>query len=377
MKVQSHRGYTEVSWLKMKDFSSLDLCNHCPTIFIIESNLSHIFDSCFPSLKTDSSCTVIPVESSEQVKSIDFAAELLTSILETFGTPRHIVTFGGGTLQDLSGFLAGLYRRGIKWTFIPSTLLSMADSCIGSKISINVGNNKNQIGFFYPPTDIYICTELLQSISRREYLSGCGDILHYALQDPAIDPVYINYLPKIFLEPDFHHLDLIIKSTLQIKQRFISSDEFDCGYRRLLNLGHTFGHAIESSSSFKIPHGIAVIIGCSLAFHASLKYFSNFNPSLVTDHLKLINELLLAANSFINNILIDPEVLLTALSNDKKNLSPDSLALVLPSISSSSDYSLIVTNFQLSDIHSFVLDFLDPSSSFCLDRLSLPLISYE
>ena len=182
-----------------------------------------------------------------------------------------MVTFGGGVLQDISGFIASTIYRGVKWIFFPTTLLAQADSCIGSKTSINFEKSKNLIGTFYPPDKIYIDTNFLNTLKNDYFYSGVGEIIKFHLM---ADYKRYQLLKKFLASPNLKKSNIlkkIIKSTLLIKKSYFEGDELDLGRRNLLNYGHTLGHALESASNFKIPHGQAVIIGMGFANLLSLK----------------------------------------------------------------------------------------------------------
>ena len=331
MKFKSHRGITEVIFSRE---DSLDLgqfnCDCDNDIFIIDKNIESLFFS-FCKIEKSQINNIFFINTSEESKDIKNVTNLIQEILLTNKTPNKIISFGGGIIQDISGFCSSLIRRGIEWIFIPTTLLSMADSCIGSKISINVNSSKNQIGLLYPPQLIIIIPNLLKSLPHREYLSGAGDILHYALQEERISDIYLDILPTLFNKFDELRLLKVIEKTLSIKKFFIEKDEFDKSIRKSLNLGHSFGHAIEKASNFKIPHGIAVIIGCSLAYNYSIEV-KLIKRSLVYDHIELINKLLLASYKYWGDITIDFNELILGLKSDKKNKNPHNLNLILPVI---------------------------------------------
>lgn len=182
-----------------------------------------------------------------------------------------LVTFGGGILQDISGFIASTLYRGIKWAFIPSTLLAQADSCIGSKTSINFDDAKNLIGTFYPPDSIYIDTGFCLTLPKEHFNSGIGEIIKFHLMSNVKD---VDFLKRYLTSADLrtsHRLRPIVFNTLKIKKSYFQNDEFDSGRRNLLNYGHCFGHALESASNFSISHGEAVIIGMGFANLLALK----------------------------------------------------------------------------------------------------------
>lgn len=359
MKIINHRGFTEVHFsdsLPSPFIKGLDLSS---TLFLIDDQLLSLFSVSF-GIPLNDLTHVVTVPSSENSKSVSYLSALLERIYNNNATPTRLISFGGGTLQDISGYLAGLIRRGIEWIYIPTTLLSMADSSIGSKISINVGTKKNQIGFFYAPSVIYVFPSLLQSLPEREYISGCGDILHYALQSSVINPIFTTVLPRIFLDPTPEEINQVIRATLEIKKIFVEEDEFDVDLRKSLNLGHSFAHAIETASSFAIPHGIAVILGCSLAFHLSL-HKKILNKELYLTHLRLIGEMLLCSSKYFDSLYIDEVLFRDALSFDKKNIVSGHALLILPSGLSNSDYCMKRINVPVDEVSEFLSTFLADS----------------
>ena len=167
---------------------------------------------------------------------------------------NKLIVIGGGITQDVGGFAAAIYKRGINWIFIPTTILSMTDSCIGSKVSINRGS-KNMLGLFGAPNKIFISDYFLNSLSKHDITSGIGEALKLSLIGGIQSYKYFldQYNKKNYIN--------IIKISSLIKKQLIEYDEFDENERRVLNYGHTIGHAIESVSNYFIPHGIAVLIG--------------------------------------------------------------------------------------------------------------------
>ena len=176
-----------------------------------------------------------------------------------------LVTIGGGVLQDISGFIASTLYRGLKWIFIPTTLLAQADSCIGSKTSINFGTAKNLIGTFCPPDVIYNDITFCQTLPQHEFNSGVGEIIKFHLLS---DEGRFSELCDVLAEGNLREnpkLEHVIFNTLMIKKSYFDEDEFDKGRRNLLNYGHCFGHALESAANFSITHGEAVLVGMGIA----------------------------------------------------------------------------------------------------------------
>jgi len=202
----------------------------------------------------------------EDFKNLESVNKLYDRLVN-FQAKKNItlVVIGGGILQDICGYVASTLYRGVRWILMPTTLLAQADSCIGSKTSLNYKNYKNLIGTFYPPTEIFIYLQFLFTLSELDYFSGLGEIvkLHIMAGVQKIEEIRIK-LP-LLKKRDLSTLRSVIEESLQIKKAYIEEDEFDAGRRNLLNYGHCFGHAVETITNFEIPHGQAVVIGMMMA----------------------------------------------------------------------------------------------------------------
>ena len=238
--------------------------------YFVDGNVAKIYKKKLKQFIGDDFC--LTIEALETNKSFKSLANYYRALIENGFTRKDIlVTIGGGVLQDISGFIASTLYRGIKWTFFPTTLLAQADSCIGSKTSINFEDNKNLIGSFYPPDAIFIDTGFCKTLTPEYFNSGLGEIIKFHLMS---DKNRYKLLREYLALPDLRndkHLKSIVWSTLQIKKSYFEGDEFDTGKRNLLNYGHCFGHALESASNFAISHGEAVLIGMGFANLLSLK----------------------------------------------------------------------------------------------------------
>lgn len=204
---------------------------------------------------------VISIEAVETSKSLDQMSAIIIA-LRNLGANRNTtaLAIGGGVIQDIATFVASVYMRGLKWEYLPTTLLGMVDSCIGGKSSINVGKYKNLIGNFYPPENIFIDLQFIDTLSAEQKTAGLCEAVKicFAHTGTAFER-YITLNPGPASLPEIY-LDMISLSLLT-KRWFIEIDEHDHKERQLLNFGHTFGHAIEGASNFSIPHGIAVGMG--------------------------------------------------------------------------------------------------------------------
>ncbi|OGK43698.1 hypothetical protein A2956_04950 [Candidatus Roizmanbacteria bacterium RIFCSPLOWO2_01_FULL_37_57] len=275
---------------------------------------------------------LILLAAKEETKTIGKVKTIYASLLEnSINKNATLVSVGGGVMQDVSGFIASTLFRGIKWLYVPTTLLSQADSCIGSKTSINFRNYKNLIGTFYPPAKIYISSAFLKTLNMKDFYSGLGEIIKLQLIDTDSDKFknLVNDIKKVLEEKDSALLLSLIESSLRIKKHYIEKDEFDHSVRNLLNYGHTLGHALESVSNFRISHGMAVILGViyanilsvnrSMQSEKSFKFLTNFFllPNAHLDMLKLKSD------------YFDKEKLMRLVKRDKKQVN-SKLTFIIP-----------------------------------------------
>jgi 3-dehydroquinate synthase len=211
-------------------------------------------------------CDVFLLVADEDRKTMDTVFELYDHLI-TRPSKRNttLISVGGGIVQDVTGFACSTLYRGINWIYIPTTLLAQADSCIGSKTSLNYHDRKNLIGSFYPPSHIHVYTPFLETLEDDYFFSGLGEVVKLAIigGEKSMTEM-VGLLPDASRRsPD--SLFKCVERSLLIKHRYISEDEFDTGKRNMLNFGHCFGHALESATHFSMPHGQAVVVGIILA----------------------------------------------------------------------------------------------------------------
>jgi 3-dehydroquinate synthase len=187
-----------------------------------------------------------------------------------------MVALGGGVVGDLAGFAASILLRGLPIVHIPTTLLSQVDSAIGGKTAINTPQGKNLVGTFYQPSGVMMDIDVLSSLPADQMLAGYGEILKYALLGKADFFDFLEGNVQSLLNKDPSVLAHVLSISAQMKADIVGSDEREQGQRALLNLGHTFGHAIEKVSGFSVLHGHAVLRGLSLA--ADLSHRLGFLP---------------------------------------------------------------------------------------------------
>lgn len=257
----------------------------------------------------------IGIEATETQKNYRGIIPVIETLIENGYRKNHrLIAIGGGITQDVTAFISSIMYRGVKWIFFPTTLLSQGDSCIGSKTSINFGEYKNQVGGFYPPNKVLIYPPFIETLEEAEIKSGMGEMLHYFIVSSQEDfYMYRDLYKQAFLDKEV--LAKIISRSLEIKKSYIEVDEFDQNVRQVFNYGHSFGHAIESLTSYKVPHGIAVSFGMDMANFVSVKM--GFIPEEVRKEIREVAETIWAGYSIRD---IDVQMFQKALSKDKKNV---------------------------------------------------------
>ncbi|MCL2711197.1 MAG: 3-dehydroquinate synthase [Planctomycetaceae bacterium] len=216
---------------------------------------------------------VLSVQAGEQSKTIETANTLWEMLLEN-GTDRKsvLVAVGGGVVGDLGGFVAATYARGIRFFQVPTTLLAQVDSSVGGKVGIDLTAAKNMVGAFHQPLGVLIDTETLHTLPEEEYLSGLGEVLKYGVSLDASLFEYIEANIDPIKNRDNAVLQTIVAECCRIKAQIVAEDEYETtGRRILLNYGHTFAHAFEIASGYKILHGLAVSMGMICAAQLALR----------------------------------------------------------------------------------------------------------
>ena len=253
---------------------------------------------------------------SERIKSFKTVSQIFTSLYkEKFARDTLILAIGGGTIGDVAGFAASTYMRGVSLVHVPTTLLSAVDSSIGGKTGINFKEAKNFIGTFHQPSLVLIDTNFLKSLPEEELISGFGEVIKYSyLTDSKLYSTLLsNY--DLLLKKYLRFFDKIIYESAKIKAAVVSKDEFEkSGLRKILNFGHTFAHAFESNSAYKLSHGKAVIAGIISALSLS------FEMGLINEkQLIYMLELPLKFKSAIHPENIKEKEILRLMAYDKKN----------------------------------------------------------
>ena len=233
---------------------------------------------------------ILYFNSSEKNKNfININYILKKLFINNFSRNDAIICIGGGIAGDVSGFAASIYKRGLKFINIPSTLLSQVDSSIGGKTGINNKFGKNLIGSFYQPDLIISDTVLLQSLAQREVICGYAEILKHSLIKNKKFFLFLDKNLKKILELKKYFIEKAIIESCKIKKQIVEKDEKESGLRKSLNLGHTFGHSYEATLNYskKLNHGEAVLYGILSAakFSTKLNFLNTYDYKLIVSHL--------------------------------------------------------------------------------------------
>lgn len=261
-------------------------------------------------------CVVLP--SGESAKNYKSIAKIIDKALSlSLARDSIFVAIGGGVVCDMTAFASSIYMRGARLSLVPTTLLSIVDASLGGKTGIDYCGYKNLIGSFYPAEEILICTESLKSLSEKEYICGLGEVVKHAFLSPSWK--LYDFLCKnsnMILNRDLATLLEMIKLSLEVKKHYIEIDpEEKKGIRSFLNLGHTFGHALESITNYKISHGEGVAWGVAKAIEAGEIV------SITSDEYKSKAFALLSLYPFDTSLKVPSDMIedfLKAISKDKK-----------------------------------------------------------
>jgi len=257
----------------------------------------------------------------EKTKSFEHLVNVCDKVLEArVERNDYVIALGGGVIGDLSGFAAGIVRRGVRFVQVPTSLLAQVDSSVGGKTGINRRHGKNLIGVFHQPDLVLADTDVLNSLSKREFRAGYAEVAKYGLIDKPDFFAWLENNWQAVFAGGSARIEAIAVSC-QAKADVVVADERENGQRALLNLGHTFGHALEAATAYdssRLVHGEGVSIGMVLAheFSARMNLASPDDASRVEAHLRAVG--LPTRMAEISGTLPPAEVLMDAIAQDKK-----------------------------------------------------------
>lgn len=286
------------------------------TIFILvdENTLEHCYPKFIPNLVTDKKIELIEIESGEINKNLETCIGVWNAITELGGDRKSLmITLGGGVITDLGGFVASCFKRGIDFVNIPTTLLSMVDASVGGKTGVDLGVLKNQIGLFANPQMVIVDNTYLETVEPREIKSGTAEIIKYGL---TYD---INLFNQIKDNQNLNISDLIFRS-VEIKNEVVLQDPKEKNLRKILNFGHTLGHAIESfylesENKENLTHGEAIAIGMVCESYMSTKLLD-----FPSEKAETVKDVVISTYNKTNLLKEDFSSILDLLKHDKKNV---------------------------------------------------------
>lgn len=292
--------------------------NNYSQLFILvdENSLKYCYPQLVERIKPFQDAEIIEIESGEESKNIEVCVQIWSALSE-FGANRKalFVNLGGGVIGDMGGFIASTFKRGIDFINIPTTLLSQVDASIGGKVGIDLNHLKNEIGVFNNPAAIFIDSNFLTTLDKRQVLSGYAEIIKHALIADAA------YWKKV-ITVDFSNLngfDSIIEKSIRIKNNIVLADPKEQNVRKSLNFGHTIGHAIETFSlehdnRKHLLHGEAIAVGMVCEAYLSNKICKLSDPELLE-----IVQFIIGKYKSVPLEDMDMHRLIELMKHDKKN----------------------------------------------------------
>ncbi|AKG53156.1 3-dehydroquinate synthase [Dehalogenimonas sp. WBC-2] len=295
---------------------------------ITNQTVARLYGDCLmQTLKAaDIEASMMVVSDGEASKSLVVAGKLYEGLANRRAernTP--ILALGGGVVGDLAGFVAATFQRGVPFVQIPTTLLAQVDSSIGGKVAVNTGKLKNMAGTFHQPRLVISDTAALKTLPMKEIRNGLAEVIKCAIIEDTELFSFLEGSMPVLLDRDIGALTYAAHRAAEVKARIVEKDERDIGIRHILNFGHTFGHAIECVSGFKISHGTSVAIGMALAAR-----LANRLELLDITSLERILRLIAAAGLPVSMPFKHPDAITRAMQHDKK-ITDSKLKFILPS----------------------------------------------
>ena len=278
------------------------------------------FKNCYPQLVEHvaafKDAELIEIESGEDNKNIDVCLQIWSTLSELGADRKSLfVNLGGGVIGDMGGFIASTFKRGIDFINIPTTLLAQVDASVGGKVGIDLNHLKNEIGVFNNPKAVFVNSNFLRTLDKRQLLSGFAEIIKHAL---IADAAYWKKVIAVNLN-DVEALDKLIEASVKIKNKVVMQDPEEYGLRKCLNFGHTIGHAIETCSleetgSESFLHGEAIAVGMICEAYLSYKLCN-----LAKEELKEITDFIMERYPSLAIDHMDQQHLIELMGHDKKN----------------------------------------------------------
>lgn len=304
--------YVGKALLNQKNILASHVHGH-QVLIVTQENIARFYlDQLRANLK-NYQCDTVYLPLGEHFKNITEWQKIIDILLQQkHERTTTLIALGGGVVGDMTGFAAACYQRGVNYIQIPTTLMAQVDSSIGGKTGINHFLGKNMIGAFHHPQCVMMDINMLMTLPKREFISGLAEVIKYGLIRDKEFFCYLEEHMQPILAKDLDHLQFIIEKSIAIKSQIVMQDEYDLGIRKLLNFGHTFGHAIEAVYDYNtFLHGEAVALGMLMA--SQLSYSRGMLSFLELQRIaNLINQLGLKQK------IIDRSTLIEFMQRDKK-----------------------------------------------------------
>ncbi|MBE0662600.1 MAG: 3-dehydroquinate synthase [Bacteroidales bacterium] len=287
---QSGTIFTGVDCIKsLEHFFSQEVKRYSGIFILTDTNSRmHCLPLLMGQFKFPEDTKFLETEPGEQNKNLQVCTKVWQE-LAALGADRYslLICLGGGVVCDLGGFVASTYQRGIDFIFFPTTLLAQVDAAIGGKTGVNLGKLKNYVGLFSPPNAVYIMTSFLQTLPYVELLSGYAEVVkHSLLSSEKYYHQLVLQFPDINAIQSTSNWETVVERSVKIKNNVVQSDPYEKGLRKVLNLGHTAGHAFESYAlahyGKPLPHGFAVAMGLIVELDLSVIH-CGFDPKLASE----------------------------------------------------------------------------------------------
>lgn len=291
-----------------------DIAQHAAPLLLIDRNLYLLY------LKDQPQIANVPrfeLDVTEDIKTIHSVLEIV-DFMERNKASRTSMLFavGGGIVQDLAAFASYMYKRGIPWTFVPTTLLAQGDSSVGGKTALNHKDTKNLLALFSAPRRIITDTGFLSTLPDEDWYSGAGEIFRLCITGGEQSLQILEYRSQALLQHDLASTTDLIRAALIVKKAVVEYDEFELDIRRSMNYGHSFGHALESLANYRIPHGMGVTIGILVENEISFRRGALSQGE--RDRLLRLGNLLVSATSWSIFQELSLDGILDLLKRDKK-----------------------------------------------------------
>lgn len=296
------------------------------TVLITDENVEKLYGKSLNALLKGRKIHRIVLPPGESTKTLGMAEKILVDMLE-YGLTRNslVIALGGGVVGDIAGFCASIYMRGIPYIQVPTTLLAQVDSSVGGKTGVNMPGGKNTVGSFYQPLSVVIDTGVLKTLPKRELINGIGEVIKYGI---IYDDDFLTYIDENFddiLGLEEKVIKKVIKRCCDIKASIVAKDEKEQGIRKILNFGHTIGHALETLGNYeKYTHGEAVLIGMYYEALMAKKI------GLIDDfYFQKITKVIKKTDVSLNMKKFTIKDLVYAMEKDKKN-KEDKISFIFP-----------------------------------------------